>query len=121
MTPIFRPKRKVPFADEASINKELDRLEQTGMLTKTDYSEWASLTVYVKRKNNKIRACADFSSGLHDCLETYYYSQPSLENIFAKLSSNKIFSKLDLSDAYLQIPIDIECSKYLTIKTIKGP
>ena len=59
------PKRKVPFAAEASIRKELDRLEQIGVLTKTNYSEWTSAAVYVKNKN-KIRAHADFSTVLND-------------------------------------------------------
>ena len=36
VTPIFRLKRKVPFAAEASISKELDCLEQIGVLTKMD-------------------------------------------------------------------------------------
>ena len=35
VTLVFRSKRKVPFS--ASISKELDRLEQIGVLTKTDY------------------------------------------------------------------------------------
>ena len=39
VTPIFNPKRKVPFPVEASISKELDHLEQIDMLTKTDYKE----------------------------------------------------------------------------------
>ena len=70
---ILRLKRKVPFAAKASISKELDCLEKIGVLTKMDYSDWTSPTVYVKKKDNKIRACADFSMGLNDCLETYNY------------------------------------------------
>ena len=75
--PIFRPERKVPFAAKASISKKLVCLEQIGMLTKTDYSEWGSPPVYGKKKTNKIRVCADFSMGLNDCLETYNYPLPS--------------------------------------------
>ena len=84
------------------------------VLARTDYGEWASPTVYVEKKN--IRACVDFSTGLNDCLETYNYPLPSLQNRFAKLSGRKIFSKLDLSDAYLQILIDEKCAKYLNLK-----
>ena len=39
VTRIFRLKRKVPFAAEASICKELYSLEQLDVLTKTNYSE----------------------------------------------------------------------------------
>ena len=90
---VFRLKRKVPFATEVSISKELDRLEEIDMLTKTDYCEWASSTVYVKEKNYKIRTCADFSTRLNDCLETYNYHLSSLEDIFSKLSGGKVFWK----------------------------
>ena len=71
VTSIFKTKRKVPFAAEAFICKKLDRLKEIGVLTKTDYREWASLIIYVKKKNNKIRAWVDFSMGLGNCLETY--------------------------------------------------
>ena len=118
--PIFRPKRQVPFAALETIDKELDRLEKIGVLSKTDYSSWASPTVYVKKKNNKIRVCADYSTGLNDCLKAYNYPLPSPEEIFAKLNGGKIFSKLDLSEAYLQIPVEENCAKLLTINTHKG-
>ena len=51
--------------------KNLDCLEQIGMLTKMDN-----------------------------------YSQPCPKDIFAKLSGGKVFSKLDLCEAYLQIPVN---------------
>ena len=89
------------------------------MLTKTDYSDWASPAVYMKKKNDKIRACADFSTKLNDCLEIYNHPLPKPEDIIAKLSGRKVFPKLDLSEGYLQIPIDEEYTKYLTISKHK--
>ena len=58
-----------------------------------------------------------FFMGLINCLETYNYLLPSPKDVFIKLSGGKVFSKLDLSEAYLQIPVNEECAKYLTIKT----
>ncbi|XP_014771399.1 uncharacterized protein K02A2.6-like [Octopus bimaculoides] len=115
--PIFKPKRNVPYTVLDQIN--LERLEKIGVIQKLAYSKWASSTVYVKKKN-KIRLCADFFTGLNKCLKMFNYPLPTPEDIFAKLDSGKIFSKLDLSDAYLQIRVDHECSKYLTINTHKG-
>ena len=40
-----------------------------------------------------------------------------MEEIFAKLNSGRIFSKLDLSEAYLQIPVKEKCAELLTINT----
>uniref|UniRef100_A0A672GZN6 ribonuclease H n=1 Tax=Salarias fasciatus TaxID=181472 RepID=A0A672GZN6_SALFA len=40
--------------------------------------------------------------------------------MFASLSGGQRFSKLDLSQAYLQVPVNEESKKYLTITTHKG-
>ena len=55
-------------------------------------------------------------AGLNDCLETY--ALPSPEDMFAKLSGGKVFSKLNLSEAYLQIPVGEEYPKYLIINML---
>ena len=118
--PIFKPKRKVPFSSLETIDKALQRLEENGVIKKVDYSEWASPTVYVKKKNNKIRICADFSTGLNECLWEPTYPLLTLEKIFSKLNGGKVFSKIDFSEAYLQVKVEEECTKYLTIHTHRG-
>ena len=119
-TPVFKPKRNVPFSSMDAIEKELERLQKMDVIEKVDHTDWASLTVYVKKKNNKIRVCADFSTGLNECLKDHNYPLPSAEDLFSKLNGGKIFSKIDLSDAYLQIKVNEECSKFLCINTHKG-
>ena len=42
------------------------------------------------------------------------------EDMFAKLSGWKVFSKLDLSKVYHQISVNKECAMYLTINKKKG-
>lgn len=102
------------------IDKKLQRLEEIGVIKKVDYSEWASPTVYVKKKNKKIRVCADFSTGLNECLKDHSYPLPMSEEIFSRLNGGKISSKIDLSKAYLQVKVEEECTKYLTINTHRG-
>ena len=43
-----------------------------------------------------------------------------MEEIFANLNGRRIFSKLDLSEAYLQIPVEEKCAELLTINTHRG-
>lgn len=119
-TPTFRKKRNVPFATIKQIDIELKRLVDTGILSKIENSQWAAPTVYVKKKSKEIRVCADFSTGLNESLEDYHYPLPSPEEIFTKLNGGQIFSKIDLSDAYLQVPVDENCSNLLCINTHKG-
>lgn len=47
----------------------------------------------------------------------HHYTLPSPEEIFASFINGKMFSKLDLSDKYLQILVDDKCLKLLTINT----
>ena len=93
--PIFFKKRNVLFAALEQIDEELDRLKKAGILSKEDFSEWAAPTVYVKKKSNQIRVCADFSTGLNKALKDHHYPLPSPEEIFKKLNGGKIISKID--------------------------
>ena len=45
---------------------------------------------------------------------------PSPEEVFNKLNGGKFFSKIDLSKAYLQIPVEENRSKLLCINTHRG-
>lgn len=49
-----------------------------------------------------------------------HYPLPRIEDLFASLAGGQRFSKLDLSHAYLQIPVHEDSRKYLTITTHKG-
>ena len=40
--PVFKPKRNVPFSALEAVNKELERLEKIGVISKINYSEWIS-------------------------------------------------------------------------------
>ena len=73
-----------------------------------------------KEKNNKIRICADYPTWLKDCLKEINYPLPIAEKIFANLNDRCIFSKLGLSEAYLQIPVEEKCAELLTIYTHRG-
>ena len=74
----------------------------------------------VKKKSKDIRDSADFSTGLNAALKDHHYPLPSPEEVFTKLNGGKIFSKIDLSEAYLQIPVEEENAKLLCISTQKG-
>ena len=112
---MFKEKRNVPFVSLPQINEELDRLERAGLLSKIEYNQWASPTVYVKEKSKEIQVCADFSMGPNLALKDYHYLLPSPEEIFAKLNEGNFFPKIDLRDVYLQIAVVEDCSKLLCI------
>uniref|UniRef100_A0A5S6QNW5 Reverse transcriptase domain-containing protein n=1 Tax=Trichuris muris TaxID=70415 RepID=A0A5S6QNW5_TRIMR len=118
--PVFKRKRPVPYAALSLVEQELDRLEQLGIISKIDYSNWAAPIVAVKKANGTVRLCADFSTGLNEALEHHQYPLPLPEDIFATLNGGQYFSKIDLADAYLQVEVDEKSKELLTINTHRG-
>lgn len=118
--PVFRPKRPVAFAAIPQIDKEIDRLLELGIIQAVEYSQWAAPIVAVRKTNRSLRICADFSTGLNDALEPYPYPLPTPEEIFSRLSNCKVFSLIDLSDAFFQVQVHENSRELLTISTHRG-
>jgi len=53
-------------------------------------------------------------------LQAQQYPLPRIEDIFAKLAGGQRFSKVDLRQAYHQLEMAEESTKYLTINTRMG-
>jgi len=117
--PIFKKSRSVPYALQPALGAELDRMQRDGIIEPTDNSEWATPLVIVPKSNGKIRVCGDFKVTINQCVETKLYPLPMVEDIFARLAGGKVFTKLDLPLAYLQLPVDKESKELLVINTPK--
>lgn len=118
--PIFRKARPVPFAAAEPIETELKRLQLLGVITPVKNSAYAAPIVAVKKRDGRVRICADYSTGLNDSLEPEQFPLPTPDEIFAQLSPYKLFSKIDLSDAFLQVEVDDESKQLMTINTHCG-
>ncbi|KAK4468996.1 hypothetical protein MN116_000138 [Schistosoma mekongi] len=119
-TPVFRPKRQVPYASIDKVDRKLDRLEKLGVIQPIIFSSWAAPIVVVQKANGTVLLCADFSTGLNNALQNHSYPLPLPEDLFIKLNGGRYFAKLDLSDAYSQVEVDDDSKPYLTINTHRG-
>ncbi|XP_032879397.1 uncharacterized protein K02A2.6-like [Amblyraja radiata] len=123
----FKP-RPVPFAIRPAVEAELDNLEQQGVLSRIDWSEWATPIVPVMKKAlpdgpglaQKVRICGDFKVTVNPVLKVVQYPLPKIDEIFASLAGGQHFSKIDLAQAYLQMEVEEVSRHYLTINTHKG-
>ncbi|XP_040172372.1 uncharacterized protein K02A2.6-like [Anopheles arabiensis] len=120
VTPVFRPKRPVAYAMLQAVDDELLRLENDGIITRVEYSDWAAPIVVVRKANGTIRICGDYSTGLNNALMAHQYPLPLPEEIFANLSNCVVFSQIDLSDAFLQVEVDENHRGLLTVNTHRG-
>ncbi len=91
-----------------------------GVIEPVDFSDWAAPIVPIVKQDGKICVCGDFRLTVNTVATLDTYPLPRIEDIFAKLSSGKLFTKLDLAHAYLQIPLDEDSKRYVVINTHKG-
>ncbi|XP_055604734.1 uncharacterized protein K02A2.6-like [Uranotaenia lowii] len=124
--PVFKPKRPVPFHLQGLVEKELNRLQKLGVLEPVDYSDWAAPIVAVRKAQRDadgdpvVRICADYTTELNAMLKANKNPLPTPDDIFAKLAGCQYFSVIDLSDAYLQMEVEEDSQKLLTMNTHKG-
>ncbi|XP_017575179.2 uncharacterized protein K02A2.6-like [Pygocentrus nattereri] len=112
--PKFLKARPVPYAIH------LKSLVQSGVLEPVSVSSWATPIVPVIKKDGSIRICGDFKVTLNTVLEVERYPLPHIDDLFAELAGGQKFSKIDLSQAYLQMNVDESSRELLTIITHKG-
>ena len=118
--PRFMRARQVPYALHAKVEAEIDRLVREEVLEPVQFSQWATPVVPVLKPDGRVRLCGDYKLTVNPVANTDTYPLPRIEDLFASLSGGKVFSKLDMTQAYLQIPVDEESKKYTTLNTHKG-
>ncbi|UYV79997.1 K02A2.6-like [Cordylochernes scorpioides] len=104
--PRFFRARNVPYVMRNAIEKELENLEAQAVITKIERSDWATPIVPIMKKNGHVRICGYFKITLNPVLKIDQYPLPKIEDIFAILGRGIKFSKIDLSQAYLQLELD---------------
>ena len=95
-------------------------MQSKGIISPIKYSDWAAPIVPVLKKNGKVRICGDYKLTINQAAPTETYPLPRIEELLAAMSGGKYFSKLDLRDAYLQLPLVTASKQYLTINTHRG-
>ncbi|XP_011858765.1 PREDICTED: uncharacterized protein K02A2.6-like [Vollenhovia emeryi] len=115
--PVFAKAREIPLALRDTYAKEIDEKLKSGLYKRVDYSEWASTTHVVVKKNGHLRITGNYKPSVNSCLVIDEYPIPKPEHIFSQLKGAKIFCLLDISDAYSHLILDEESSHMLTLNT----
>ncbi|XP_062513104.1 uncharacterized protein K02A2.6-like [Corticium candelabrum] len=118
--PKFHRPRPVPYALHSKVDEELDRLQQEGIIRQINRSEWASPIVIVRKADRSIRVCGDYKVSVNPYLETECYPMPNTQELFSTLAGGRVFTRLDMKQAYQQMKFSPDSQVYLTINTSKG-
>ena len=115
VAPISQPARRVPFPLRDRLTKEIQRLEDMGIIEDaTGPTPWVSpLVVFPKPKDpESLRICVDMRCP-NVAIRRENHVTPTVDDFVHGLNGATVFSKLDLTSAYHQIELD-EQSRYIT-------
>ncbi|CAM4547477.1 unnamed protein product [Caretta caretta] len=118
--PKYLKARTVPYAIKPKVEADLELLVTNGALIPVTHSPWATPIVPIVKKNGSLRICGDFKVTVSPVLCAEQYPLPCIDDLFAGLAGGQKFSKIDLSQAYLQMHVDEKSQELLTIVTHKG-
>ena len=84
----------------------LDSGEKLGKAVCVRQAEWASPV--------------DFKKTLNPYLRVDHHALPRPDGVFANISDGKVFFSLDLTDAYMQLPLHTDSQELCIVNTHKG-
>ena len=119
-SPYASSARSVPFAIRPKLKAELERLENLGVITKCDEATpWVHQTVNVLKPDGSVRICLD-PQRLNASIVRERIKLPTVAEIYARLSGSTVFTNLDATSGFHQIPLDEESSMLTTFITVFG-
>ncbi|KAK7105840.1 hypothetical protein V1264_017168 [Littorina saxatilis] len=112
--------RRVPIPLLPKVERELQRMLSDGIIEKvTEPTDWCAPIVPVLKKNGNVRICVDLKR-LNRSVKRERYTLPTLEDMTHKLAGAKVFTKLDATSGFWQIPLQEESAKLTTFMTPFG-
>ena len=102
--PVIQRCRRLPPALRDEVSAELKRLQAQGIIEPIDSSPWISNLLVVRKKTGSIQLCVDLRE-VNKAVTLDKYPLPTVDELGSQFHSSKVFSKLDLSQGYLQIPL----------------
>ena len=118
--PVYLKARPVPFSIKQAVEQEIEQMVRDGVLVKVNHSSWATPVVPVMKLNNKVRLCGDYKITVNPRLIVDEHPLPTVEELFANVAGGDKFTKIDLSQAYLQLEVDSDQQEVLTLSTHMG-
>ena len=114
------PCRKLPLSLQDDVKKETDKLvERKVLIPVSEPTEWVSQMAVVRKASGKLRICID-PQPLNTALMREHYRLTTLDDVLPKLANARIFSKLDIREAYWHVKLEESSSRLTTMITPFG-
>ena len=105
---------------QESIDANFSDLEKRGAVVRGDAPFGASPVTVVKKKDGSLRVCVDYTY-LNTHTLPLSYPLPCIDQLSSDIpEGTKLFTALDLKEAYFSLPLDAGARKYTSIITRTG-
>ena len=101
--PIKQAPRKVPLAFAGEDQIAIEKLKKQGTIREST-SPWASPLVFVRKKNGQVRPCVDYRR-LNAVTRKDAFPLPRTQDCLDCVAGAKLFSSMDITSGYNQIPV----------------
>ena len=113
--PVVHPPRRILVAIHSALKEKLDEMVADGVIALvTEATDWVSSMVVVHKPSGALRICID-PKDLNQAIKREHYPLPTIEELTTRLGKAKIFTVLDASNGFWQIPLDDKSSMWLRI------
>ena len=129
VTPIIHPPRKIAITLHDPVREKLLEMEQDGIIVRQkEHTPWVNSMMVTDKRRGKgkspptkddARICID-PKDLNTALKRVHYLMVTIEEVANKLTNTVVFSTLDASSGFWQLPVDEVSSKLLTFNTPWG-
>lgn len=118
--PVFTRQYKLPEAQKAEIQRQLNKMESENIIEKCSANGWNSPLILVPKRDengnkNQFRLVVDFRR-LNEATIPIQFPIPSIDSILDRLAGSKIFTTLDLYGAFYQIQLDENSRSFTTFE-----
>ena len=113
--------RRIPYHVRNDVSKELKKLEEQDIVEKVanQPTPWISPIVVTPKKDGGIRLCVDMREA-NQASERERHTMPTLQDFKAEVNGAKLFSKIDLKQAYHQLELHPDSRFITTFSTHEG-
>lgn len=118
--PVFQPLRRVPIPMEEAVNRKIDQLLQRDIIeVKQGPATWVSPLVIVGKASGEPRICLDLRR-VNEAVIREHFPMPVVDEYLARLGTGKVWSKLDIREAFHQVELAEDSRDYTTFITSRG-
>lgn len=119
--PKVLPCRRIPIALQDEVHQQINKLVERGVLVPVEEpTAWVSqMAVTRKDSDGSLRICID-PQPLNAALMREHFKLPTLDDVLPSLQNAKVFTKLDVKEAFWHVRLDDPSSLMTTMITPFG-